>query len=95
MQDNEFVPLEQTAAIKAGEKKEDSLLIRRQTPDGKTIKFEIWDRVPREQSPNWERVVAIVCSGKLWQFKKGFPFTVCCPNRPLLSLVESTVVDNG
>lgn len=70
------MPSEQTAALLAGDKKPDLLMIKRQNAAGKSVKFEIRDKVPREGSKNWERVVAIVCSGKLWQFKKGYPFSV-------------------
>jgi hypothetical protein len=76
LQDGQFVPLEQTAMVKSGEKKPDLLHIKRQMPSGKTLRFEIRDRVPSDGSKNWERVVAVVCSGKLWQFKKGYPFPV-------------------
>jgi RNA pol II accessory factor, Cdc73 family, C-terminal len=64
--------------VKNGEKKPDVLHIKRPLPSGKSLRFEIRDRVPSNGSKNWERVVAVVCSGKLWQFKKGYPFPVRC-----------------
>jgi hypothetical protein len=94
LQDSEFVPLHETAAVKAGEKKPEVIRIRRQTPSGKTLKFDIQDRVPRPESKTWERVVAVVCSGKLWQFKKGYPFKVCFSPfyNSLIRIAVSTVL---
>ena len=39
------------------------------------VKFEIVDQAPSMKSERWERVVAVVCSGKIWQFKE-WPFSV-------------------
>jgi parafibromin len=39
------------------------------------VKFEIVDKAPSMNSERWERVVAVICQGKKWQFR-GYPFRV-------------------
>lgn len=77
VQDGEFVPLEQTAMIKDGRKKPRAVRVTKQLASGKTLSFNVMDQPPDAKSTKWELVVAVICSGKQWQFKQGFPFEVC------------------
>lgn len=40
------------------------------------VRYEVVDKAPSTGSERWERVVAVVCLGKKWQFR-GYPFKVC------------------
>ena len=39
------------------------------------VRYEVVDKAPSTGSERWERVVAVVCLGKKWQFR-GYPFKV-------------------
>ena len=46
-----------------------ALHIKRVNKAGRPIKYEITDRLPADKS-RWQRVVALFCQGKAWQFKQ-------------------------
>ena len=69
--------MEQSAMIKDGKKKPRTVKVKKELPSGKTIIFNVIDQPPDAKSSKWELVVAVICSGKQWQFKQGFPFEVC------------------
>ena len=46
-----------------------ALHIKRVNKAGRAIKYEITDRLPADRS-RWQRVVALFCQGKAWQFKQ-------------------------
>lgn len=78
LQEGRFVQSEESAAVKAGEKKPDFVHVKRKCGSDRAVTFEVIDQEPRKGSIRWERVVAVICSGKMWQFKK-YPFQACSP----------------
>ncbi len=52
--------------------KSDRLIISRTMGRAKPVAYEVTDQEPRHRR-DWDRVVAVFCSGKAWQFKK-WPF---------------------
>ena len=42
------------------------------------VQYELVDQAPSKHSERWQRVVAVVCLGKKWQFSE-FPYKVCSP----------------
>ncbi|KAL6781820.1 hypothetical protein ACKKBF_B09540 [Auxenochlorella protothecoides x Auxenochlorella symbiontica] len=65
-----FKPVEQCRA--EGVRKSDRLIISRTMGRAKPVAYEVTDQEPRHRR-DWDRVVAVFCSGKAWQFKK-WPF---------------------
>lgn len=55
-----------------GVQKSDRLVISRTIGRAKSVAYEVTDQEPRHRR-DWDRVVAVFCSGKAWQFKK-WPF---------------------
>lgn len=55
-----------------GQTKKDRLVVQRSMGREQPVAYEITDIEPRHRQ-DWERVVAVLCSGKAWQFKK-WPF---------------------
>jgi hypothetical protein len=73
-----FVSSSDARAAAGGEAKpvQPLVITRPSKVDGKRpVKFEIFDKAPSMKSERWERVVAVVCQGKKWQFQ-GYPFPV-------------------
>ena len=54
-----------------GEAKEAKAKIHRTIGRNRPIRYEITDRAPSDKG-TWDRVVALFCLGKAWQFK-GYP----------------------
>ncbi|KFM26620.1 Parafibromin [Auxenochlorella protothecoides] len=67
-------PLLETGTFKPAEgvRKSDRLIISRTMGRAKPVAYEVTDQEPRHRR-DWDRVVAVFCSGKAWQFKK-WPF---------------------
>ena len=78
MQEGKFEgPASAKAAVQASGPLAQPIVISRHsklTPK-RPVKFEVVDQAPSAKSERWERVVAIICSGKKWQFD-NFPFAV-------------------
>ena len=54
------------------------LLVNRtaQRPSGaKPVPYHVMDKAPAKDSPDWQRVVAVVAQGNKWQFK-DWPYKV-------------------
>ena len=66
-------------AAAAGQAKLPKDRIHRSIGRNRPIRYEITDKAPTDKA-NWDRVVALFCLGKAWQFK-GYPknlFPVSC-----------------
>lgn len=63
-----------------GEAKESKTRIHRTIGRNRPIRYEITDRAPSDKA-SWDRVVALFCLGKAWQFKSYpkqlFPVMLC------------------
>jgi hypothetical protein len=92
LQEGRFVQLEETEAFKAGQQKPPLVHVKRKSGSDRTIVFEVIDQEPRKGSTRWERVVAVICSGKLWQFKK-YPFQACFISMSWMSLMSGSSSD--
>eukprot|EP00892_Ulva_mutabilis_P009876 jgi/Ulvmu1/7260/UM035_0047.1 len=75
LQEGEFMTTaEARAGIAGGDKPSIVLVSRKQPTDpARTITYELVDQPPSKSSPRWERVAAVICQGKRWQFKE-YPF---------------------
>lgn len=63
-----------------GEKPSVVLLSRPSAIDpARKITYELVDQPPSKASCRWERVAAVICQGKRWQFKE-YPFKVWQPS---------------
>lgn len=64
-----------------GEAKEPKARIHRTIGRNRPIRYEITDRAPSDKA-GWDRVVALFCLGKAWQFKSYpkqlFPVILGC-----------------
>lgn len=70
LEKGEFQTTEEAKRVKPV--KEDRAAIERTIGCKGPVKFYVTDKEPTSRS-DWDRVVAVVCSGKAWQFKK-WPF---------------------
>lgn len=64
-----FTPPQEQGAL--GVQRPEKVRIEREV-NGKKIKIDILDREPRDKK-DWDRVIAVVCLGKPWQFR-SWPF---------------------
>ena len=75
-----------------GQAKEAKARIHRSIGRNRPIRYEITDKAPTDKA-TWDRVVALFCLGKPWQFK-GYPkqlFPVCILPLTLPSIVSASM----
>eukprot|EP00771_Trimastix_marina_P000925 gnl/Trimastix_PCT/1961.p1 GENE.gnl/Trimastix_PCT/1961~~gnl/Trimastix_PCT/1961.p1 ORF type:complete len:437 (-),score=124.99 gnl/Trimastix_PCT/1961:248-1558(-) len=71
LQNGTFIPpLEKKARMP---QKPEKVSIHRVRPSGATVQYEIIDNHSKLRKHDWQRVVAVFATGKLWQFK-GWPW---------------------
>jgi RNA pol II accessory factor, Cdc73 family, C-terminal len=76
MQEGKFESVAAARAAHADAIQQPVVVARPSASDPKRmIKYEIVDKAPSAGSARWERVVAVICHGKKWQFS-GYPFPV-------------------
>lgn len=71
LESGSFVP-PQDAGMSTTTKRPERVRVERMSKTGKKVKYDISDREPRDKR-DWDRVVAVICLGKPWQFR-NWPF---------------------
>ncbi|KAG2482472.1 hypothetical protein HYH03_018579 [Edaphochlamys debaryana] len=64
-----FVPSAQAQAAAGGAPKPSSATFHRTAHRSSPVEYVVTDKAPAPNSPDWERVVAVIVQGAKWQFK--------------------------
>lgn len=77
MQDGQFMTSADARSTLPGGEKPSVVLVSRPSvvEAARKITYEVVDQPPSKSSSRWERVAAVICQGKRWQFKE-YPFKV-------------------